>query len=175
MQDRYFQRWYIYTKRILYLLPRQPLLERTRAISIRTVQGSAPPIFIVWEWWEIQKKNNQLIIHSFLVKFQLIRENELIDISARLSTITYQVLWSWIISFLLGIVVYFATYFYEHLHTISHISVFFKSFLNADVRWLIKRLKYFFVWLLNVDVLSSISKVLTTKWHLHPDAISDPL
>lgn len=91
-----------------------------------------------------REKNNQLIIHSFLVKFQLIRENELIDISARLSTITYQVLWSWIISFLLGIVVYFATYFYEHLHTISHISVFSKSFLNADVRWLIKRLKDFF-------------------------------
>lgn len=39
-----------------------------------------------------RKKNNQLIIHSFLVKFQLISENELIDISARLSTITYQVL-----------------------------------------------------------------------------------
>lgn len=96
------------------------------------MQGSAPPIFIVWEWWEIEKKNNQLIIHSFLVKFQLIRENELIDISARLSTITYQVLWSWIISFLLGIVVYFATYFYEHLHTISHIFVFY--FLTAFKR-----------------------------------------
>lgn len=32
--------------------PRQPLLKRTNAISVRTVQGSAPPIFIVLKIWK---------------------------------------------------------------------------------------------------------------------------
>lgn len=30
--------------------PRQPLLERTRAISIRAVVSKTPPVFIVCEW-----------------------------------------------------------------------------------------------------------------------------